>query len=423
MSEKSRVPPRKQQVGISVGSEPLLSKNPVLANLGGPDQGPSAATEEQLRQELDKAVKASRALARNCARAEQELRRREETFALIAQHGSDLVFRLSREGKFLELSPTCHALLGADPATFQGRSLQELVPLEELEPLRHYFQSVLHGPVAAGMVIHLLNRDGPARELELHCRAVPHPQTQVLEIVGIARMQPPRQAAAAPADDLASSLAHELNQPLTALAIAARACSELARGRDVDMQEMVLAIDQLAVQAERAGELVRRMRQLAARVTPRWTSVSLEDLTHDAVRMLKSDLLRDQVSIRLHIPGELPKISIDRIQIEQVLVNLIRNALEAMCEMPVDQRVLTIGASVQDAEVVMSIADTGRGLSPAIAERLFQPYQTTKPQGMGLGLAVSRAILQAHAGRLWVAPAHGPGTTFCLALPLATRES
>jgi C4-dicarboxylate-specific signal transduction histidine kinase len=309
---------------------------------------------------------------------------------------------------------------------------------EQQEPLRRYFQSVLRGPIEEGMQVQLAHQDCRHRMLELFCRAVPHPQTQLLEIVGIARLGTPSEAAlpgiaplgAAPQEglarspeELAFSLAHELNQPLTALAIAARACSQLARAQEVDMQEIIQAIDQLAVQAERAGELARRMRHLAARGAPLCSVVSVQELAKGALRTLGADLERERVSFKLHIAEPIPNIKVDGIQMEQVLVNLIRNAIEAMKDMPMEQRMLTITASRQDRQVVMAVADTGRGLSPAIVERLFQPHQTTKPHGMGLGLAVSRAILQAHAGRLWFEPVNGCGATFCLALPLASRES
>jgi PAS domain S-box-containing protein len=354
--------------------------------------------------------------------AEQEVWRREEMLALVAQHGSDMLFRLSRDGRFLELSPAGQALLDLAPEAVAGRSFQEFVVREECERWRRYTQSVLRGTVAEGVLVHLERRCGP-KPLEVHCRAVANPRTHRLEIIGIAHPHPVLATAAKSPNDLAFSLAHELNQPLTALAIAARACSQLTRGQDVSPEELVDAIDQLAVQAERAGELVRRLRQLAGGGGPCHATIAIHELTQSALRMLTADLAREQVSFKLHIPEAIPNITVDRIQMEQVLVNLIRNAIEAMSSVPVDQRVLTIAAYLEDAEVVMAIADTGQGLSPAIAERLFQPYQTTKAHGMGLGLAVSRAILQAHAGRLWVAPAGGPGTTFCLALPLAATES
>src|SRR5207253_4740753 len=125
-------------------------------------------------------------------------------------------------------------------------------------------------------------------------------------------------------------------------------------------QEIIQAIDQLAAQAERAGELVQRMRQLGGRGTPRRSRASVEDLIENALRMLRADLDTEHVSRRLHIPRDFPKIFIDCIQIEQVLVNLIRNSIQAMSDMPLDQRILTITASQENGEAVVVVNDTER---------------------------------------------------------------
>ena len=187
------------------------------------------------------------------------------------------------------------------------------------------------------------------------------------------------------------------------------------------MNELVQTIDQLALQAERAGELVRRMRLMAGGAHKGgWKLVAIKDLVQNALSCCQVELKNGQIAVELHIAADLPKIKMDEIQLEQVLANLIRNAVEAMADVPPAERVLILAASRQGGEAVIVVTDTGRGLSPAIAGRLFQPYQTTKAQGMGLGLAISRAIVQAHAGRLWVEEARGPGATFCLSLPIGT---
>jgi C4-dicarboxylate-specific signal transduction histidine kinase len=225
------------------------------------------------------------------------------------------------------------------------------------------------------------------------------------------------------AQNLLASLAHELNQPLTALAISARATSQLAGAGEVDLPEILQALEQLASQAERATELVLRMRQLATGCAPRRMLVDVAELVRFVLRAHEQNVTQGQVAARLHFAEPLPKISADRIQLEQVFGNLIRNAIEALKDVPADKRKLTITVMTENAEVIVRITDTGPGLAPAVAERIFEPYQTTKPQGMGLGLAVSHAIVQAHGGRLWVAPGGAPGTTFCLALPFAPMES
>ena len=445
MADKPRVPRKPEAEGLRKDSlkaqvEPAASGQDHLV------QQRFVELEEQLakaRQDLDKRIKISRSLARNCTRAEQELRRQEEGFALIRQYGTDLIFRVDRDGKIQDLSDACQALLGMDPATLVGRFFQDFVARAHQELLRRYFIQVLDHKdfesAADGLVVSFQHpQRGPLR-LEIFGRAVPHPQTQALEILGLARSAapPPKPSPEDALEDLAASLAHELNQPLTALAIAARACAQLALDNDMDRAELAGAIEQLAVQAERAGELVRRMRQLAARDAGRRSTVTVPELVQKALHMLQADLEKDQVRVQLHLPEELPTLWVDRIQIEQVLINLIRNAVEAMQETPAKQRALTITATPAETEVVLAIADSGRGLSPDIAGRLFQPYQTTKVHGMGLGLAVSRAILHVHGGRIWVepldisetsaslsaGPGRSPGAVFCFTLPFASMEN
>jgi PAS domain S-box-containing protein len=429
MPDKSRGPRKSEGYGFMPSPVRQLSKKPerfLEKSKGTEEQKLEMDIEDQLtkiRQDLEKAQKTNRSLARDYARAEQEIRRREDCFFLVFQQGSDVIIRLSREGKILEISPSCQALLNASPQFLQGRSLQELVAKEDQDPLRRFLHNVLKGSETLSFVIHFLRQNQIPCVLNLHCRAVPHPQTQQLEILGIASpFSPATQPQPSSRADLTLQLAHELNQPLTAMAISARACSQLARLNDVDTGELIQAIDQIADQAERAGELVRRMRELAAGSPPRRSLESLEDLAQSAVHMLKADLAKGRISLKWKMLGDMPKLFIDRIQIEQVLVNLIRNAIEAMGDMPMDRRNLTIEAFKKERELVMQIADTGPGLPPELAQRLFKPYQSTKTNGMGLGLAVSHAIIQAHAGRLWVEPRDESGTTFCFALPLPSED-
>jgi two-component system, LuxR family, sensor kinase FixL len=420
MAEKPRIPRQPEVVGLAIGSARQFAKRSNRAS----NHESGAEVKDQLsklQQELEKARKVSRSLARNCARAEQELQNRQEVFNLAADHGSDLIFRLNSLGRFVEASSACKAVLGIPSDNVKGLAFADLLAPEEKDPLQHYFQGVLKGSAPQSKLVQRKHPENGVAALELVCKAMPHPQTQVLEIIGIARRASSEDKAPAIKDNLADSLAHELNQPLTALAIGARACSQLARARKVEMDELVQTIDQLALQAERAGELVRRMRLMAGGGSKAsWILVDVKELIQSVLDLCRTDLNNSRIVVELHVSAEMPKIRMDRIQIEQVLVNLIRNAVEAMKEVPVAERVLVLAASRSGGELVMVVSDTGRGLSPAIADRLFRPYQTTKAQGMGLGLAISRAIVQAHAGRLWLEAARGPGATFCLSLPIGT---
>jgi len=219
---------------------------------------------------------------------------------------------------------------------------------------------------------------------------------------------------------MAAALAHELNQPLSSIAMLSKTCARNLRmtdGVDVDLIE---AIEQVATEAERAVEMVRGLRQLRVGASPKRTTFDIGDLIHATVGQLRDFIRAGQTRISIDIEPGLTKLRADRTQIGQILTNLIRNAVEAMAETPKEQRFLEIKARQTGADIEVAVRDQGGGLSPDIMEHLFEAYQTTKPQGMGLGLALCRSILQAHAGRLWVKPNNGPGTTFLFALPITS---
>lgn len=416
MPEKPRAQPRPDQ-----------SEHPAtgIARHGESPRGRVAELEELLahyRTLREKDQKIARSLARNSQRAEQELRRLRDEFDLIQQHGSDLVFRLDQDGKFQDVSAACQSLLGLEPERITGRSLHDFVSENCREPVQRYFQAVCKGRVKDGILVPFVTPDRRRLQLRMHCRAVPHPQTQAMEIIGIARLNPAPPAESAGVlslEEMAHSLAHELNQPLTAMALAARACVQMTRARETNHGNLVEAITQVSQQAERAGELVRRLRLLGSGGHSPRSAVHPHDLLRAALQFLDGDIKNEGLRTQLQLAENVPTLSVDRIQLEQVLINLVRNAIEAMSATPQDQRVLTISTSCTIEEVVLAVCDAGTGLSPTIADRLFQPYQTTKPQGMGLGLALSRSIVQAHNGRLWAQPNPRRGTTFFVALPIA----
>lgn len=435
MPDKSRAP-RKQEPEAP-------ARRPEHSDRNVPTR-PSAATalervaelEELLvrtRQELEKNEKISRSLARNCQRAEQALRRSEDCFELVSRFSSDLVFRLGKEGKFRFLSPSCLLLLGYEPTSLLGRNFFDVVEKSDHEKVHAYFQAIAQEGAGAVSEVdcRFLHASGGHVAAQVRAQAVLHLQTHATELIGMARpsnlhpLVSPRELEGdilgTTREALAVSLAHELNQPLTALTIMAGACGRLVRADPWDRQELVQAIDQVAAQADRAGEMVRRMRQLITGGSLRRSTVQINDLVHEALHFLQDDLEKEKIRPQLQLAVELPSVFVDRVQIGQVIVNLVRNAVEAMVETPQAERVLTLTTSTTPTEVVLAVSDTGAGLAPLIAERLFSPYQTTKPHGMGLGLALSRSILQAHSGRLWVEPPPRRGTTFCFALPLANH--
>jgi two-component system sensor kinase FixL len=214
---------------------------------------------------------------------------------------------------------------------------------------------------------------------------------------------------------MAAALAHELNQPLTATANYVRAALRLLEAPQPNLPRVRQAMNLAAQQTLRSGEIIRRLRAFVARgeVTRRPESVA--KLIEEASALALVGAKEHGIKVVISINPDLPNAMVDRVQVQQVLLNLIRNAVEAMegCEV----RELSVGTVVRDGVVLISVADTGSGISPEIEAKLFQPFVTTKMEGMGIGLSVCRTIVEAHGGRLWVEPNAGGGSIFHFTVP------
>ncbi|WP_395701511.1 sensor histidine kinase [Aquabacterium sp.] len=217
---------------------------------------------------------------------------------------------------------------------------------------------------------------------------------------------------------MASAIAHEINQPLTALRTFAQASQRLLAAGAAPA-ELSDTLGRMARQAERASEIVRRLRGFLARQEIVRAPVAPAYLVAEVIGLARADAAASGVDLQVALPPTLPLVAVDGIQIEQVLLNLVRNGIEAMQPVPRAQRRLRIEGALQDGELQLAVQDSGPGVPPEQAERIFEPFVSHKPGGMGIGLAISRSIAEAHQGRLWLAePAPDRGARFVLALPL-----
>lgn len=220
--------------------------------------------------------------------------------------------------------------------------------------------------------------------------------------------------------EMASALAHELNQPLSAIANYLNGAKRLlARGGGADPKALD-AIEKASGQALRAGDIIRRLRDFLSRGEGERSVESLSKLVHEACGLALVGAKESGVEVRYELDPHLDRVLVDRIQIQQVLVNLVRNALESMHDEA--RRQLVVSTVIDDDMAIVGVADTGPGLDPSVAERLFQPFVTSKPQGMGVGLSISRTIVEAHGGRIWTEDNPGGGVIFRFSVRLAPDE-
>jgi C4-dicarboxylate-specific signal transduction histidine kinase len=224
--------------------------------------------------------------------------------------------------------------------------------------------------------------------------------------------------------EIASSIAHEINQPLGAIVNYGNACLRLLKAGSVNLTEIGTALSAIVDDANRASTIIARIRALSKKAPPGLAALQVKDLVTDILALVQHELTERRIAVKTALAGDLCPILGDCIQLQQVLLNLVINSIEAMKKVPEDRRQLSIEAQSHASEdkafVLISVADSGIGLKAEDPPRLFEPFYTTKAEGMGMGLAISRSIVEAHGGRLWATPNADLGATFQFMLPVQT---
>ena len=218
--------------------------------------------------------------------------------------------------------------------------------------------------------------------------------------------------------ELTASIAHEVNQPLAAVVTNGNACLRWLARAEPDLAEARAAVERIIRDGHRASEVIRRIRALAQKTEPQPPgSTSTTSFTRCSP-WCTARCAQQRVALRTELSAALPPVRGDRIQLQQVILNLVINGIEAMHAVTDRPRELQIRSQRHEADTVLvAVQDTGIGLDPQQMARLFDAFFTTKPEGMGLGLSISRTILEAHGGRLWATPNDGPGATLLFTLP------
>jgi two-component system sensor kinase FixL len=220
--------------------------------------------------------------------------------------------------------------------------------------------------------------------------------------------------------EMAAGLAHEINQPLSAIATYAQACQRFLKQPEPDLADVLSALEQINAQALRAGEVIRRLRNFVKNREVKREAVDCSRLLDDLRTLAETDARLHNVRLRIDVEDGLPTVYADPIQLQQVVLNLVRNAIDAMADAPEERReVMLMTQRSGDGEVLITVADHGSGLAPEATEHLFNPFFTTKAGGTGLGLAISRSIVRAHGGRLWHTPNDNFGARFHFTLPVS----
>jgi PAS domain S-box-containing protein len=214
--------------------------------------------------------------------------------------------------------------------------------------------------------------------------------------------------------EMAASLAHEIKQPIAAAMTSANSCIEWLAHEPPNLDRARAAAAKIDKYGNRAAEIIDHIRSLYRKSPPQSEATDVNEIVHEIFTLLQDEAIRYSIAMRPELAGELPKIKADRVQLQQVFMNLMLNAIEAMRD---EGGELTVKSQRQDGQLLFSVSDTGPGLPVGKVDQIFSAFFTTKPQGSGMGLAISRTIVESHGGRLWATANDGRGATFHFTLP------
>ncbi len=365
------------------------------------------------------------------------LAEREAHLQSILDTVPDAMIVIDAQGVIESFSNAAERLFGYQAAEVKGQNVSLLMP----SPYREQHDSYLARYLATGerriigssRVVIGQRRDGSTFPMELYIGETPYSARRAF--TGFVRDLTERQETQARLHELqmelahmsrftamgemASTLAHELNQPLTAVATYLNGCRRLLeRGQQADLAMLRDGVERAAEQALRAGQIIRHLREFVARGETERRPESLAKLVEEASALALIGARESAVRVTFEFDPDCPPVIADKVQVQQVLLNLIRNALEAMAGS--ERRELTIATGHgPGGQIRVSVADTGSGIAPDILSQLFRPFVSSKAHGMGVGLSVSRTIIEAHGGKLWAEPNRAGGTIFSFTLRAA----
>jgi PAS domain S-box-containing protein len=368
--------------------------------------------------------------------AEGSLKQSEDRWRSVVQNPIFGISFIDRQHRFVDTNPAYQRMVG-----YTNDELRRMTPLEISVPGEREVNATLFKELREGkrqhfeMVKRLRRKDGKLIWIQLYVFSIPDVETngqlmfgmmqditeskQSQDALEATRAELTRVARINRFGAMTASIAHEINQPLAAMVANANAAQRWLANPEPDLDEVRAALKRIGSDGHRAAELVQGIRAMFKNESQKRVLVDINELIREVLALVQGDLLEHRISVFTFLSADLPQVMADRVQLQQVIMNLVTNAIDAM--KPITDRPQTLRAKseVRDGEfVVVTIEDSGTGIDPEKMDRLFETFFTTKPHGMGMGLSICRSIVEAHRGRLWASAGAQHGSVFRFELPI-----
>lgn len=372
---------------------------------------------------------------RRCAftllhRESEERRRMEDRFRLVVESTPSAILMINAEGLVVLANKQTERLFGYNQQELIGRTVDTLLPQrlrsQARESLEYFFRAPALMGIGSGEDFRGLRTDGEEIPIEIGLTPI-ESSSGLLALAAVtdnrerqraeeARRELVHASRLAVMSEFTASIAHEINQPLGAILSNADAAEMLLESPSPPLEEVRRILADIRNDDLRASDVIRKLRSLLRRGEVERVPLEINEIAHDVLMILRSEVQRRGIEVRAEMTTEPAHVLGDRVHLQQVLLNLMINAMEAMAG-TAGSKQLTVSTNVREEEVVVAVTDTGPGVSRESRSRLFERFYSTKREGMGMGLAISRSLIEEHGGRLWVDSEEGQGATFHFSLP------
>ena len=367
-----------------------------------------------------------------------ERKQAEEQFRLVVEAAPSAMIMVNTEGRITLANTQAEAVFGYAREELIGHPIEMLVPerfrSHHTDDRRGYFGDARARSMGAGRELFGRRKDGSEVPIEIGLNPI-HTSEGLFVLASIIDISERKRAELERArqrnemahlsrvtmlGELSGSLAHELNLPLTAILSNAQAAQRILANSDADLTELREILNDIVTEDKRAGEVIRRLRLLLKKGEVQQHCLDINEVVEDVLKLMRSDLINQKVTVNCELARHLPTVTGDPVQLQQVLLNLVVNACDAMvdCNTPKRRLLIRTGTGNENGAVLVSVTDRGGSIPEEKMEQIFEPFFTTKEKGMGLGLSVCRTIIAAHRGKLWAANNADCGATFHFSLPI-----